>query len=344
MKMKRIMGIFMSTVLVLMALTGCSGNASEGGDTEATKPAEKQFVTLVTGSTGGTYYPVGTIFSTLWNEKLGSTGVKASVQSSGGSVENLNMLKNEEAQLGIAMANLTLFAYEGEGKFEGNQFEDVRFITALWPDVTQIVVTEGSDIQKLEDIKGKSFNVGGAGSGTEYSSNLILDTLVGLSPEDFKAEHLGYFEASSAMQNSQLQGMNAEGGIPTSAISELAASKTDVRFIEFTDEDYNKIKEVAPYYGQFTIPAGLYSGQDEDVKTIGIKSTLICSAELDEELVYNLTKTIFDNYEEIKGDHNAIEKVTLQEAINGLPPVPLHKGAIKYYEEKGLVIPDDLKE
>ncbi len=341
MKMKRMLGVCMSVLLVSLALVGCSGPTADGG--ESAKP-ENQFVTLVTGSTGGTYYPVGTIFTTLWNEKLGDTGVKASVQSSGGSVENLNMLKNEEAQLGIAMANLTLFAYEGEGKFEGNQFEDVRFVTALWPDVTQIVVTEASGIEKLEDIRGKSFNVGGAGSGTEYSSNLILDTLVGLSSEDFKSEHLGYFEASSAMQNSQLQGMNAEGGIPTSAISELAASKTSVKFIEFSDDDYNKIKEVAPYYGQFTIPAGLYSGQDEEVKTIGIKSTLICSAALDEELVYNLTKSIFDNYDEIKDDHNAIEKVTLQEAINGLPPVPLHKGAIRYYEEQGLVIPDDLKE
>lgn len=343
MKMKKMLAMGLCVLLTASSLIGCSSPSTENGD-EVAKAPKKQFVTLVTGSTGGTYYPVGTIFSTLWNEKLSETGVMASVQSSGGSVENLNMLKSKEAQLGIAMANLTLFAYEGEGKFEGNQFEDVRFVTALWPDVTQFVVTEDSGINSIQDIKGKSFNVGGAGSGTEYSSNLILETLAGYSNDDFKAEHLGYFEASSAMQNSQLQGMNAEGGIPTSAISELAASKTAVKFLEFTDDDYNKIKEVAPYYGQFTIPAGLYSGQDEEVKTIGIKSTLICSAELDEELVYNLTKTIYENYDAIKGDHNAIEKVTLQEAINGLPPVPLHKGAIRYYEEKGLSIPDDLRE
>lgn len=290
MKMKRMLIMGLCVILAVSAMVGCSSSATESSD-EAGVP-KKQFVTLVTGSTGGTYYPVGTIFSTLWNEKLGDSGVIASVQSSGGSVENLNMLKSKEAQLGIAMANLTLFAHEGEGKFEGNQFEDVRFVTALWPDVTQFVVTEDSGINSIQDIKGKSFNVGGAGSGTEYSSNLILETLAGYTTNDFKAEHLGYFEASSAMQNSQLQGMNAEGGIPTSAISELAASKTAVKFLEFTDEDYMKIKEVAPYYGQFTIPSGLYSGQDEDVKTIGIKSTLICSAELDEELVYNLTKTI----------------------------------------------------
>ena len=306
--------------------------------------AKRIFVTTVTGSTGGTYYPVGTIFSTLWNGKLSEMGVVASAQSSGGSVENLNMLKGGEAQLGIAMANLTLFAHNGEGKFENNQFENVRFITALWPDVTQFVVTEASGINSLADFKGKSLNVGGAGSGTEYSCRVILDSVAGLSFDDIRAEHLGYFEASSAMQNGQLDGMNAEGGIPTSAVSEIFASKTNVKLLPFSDEDYHKIHEVAPYYGQFTIPAGLYANSDEDVKTVGIMSTLICSADLDEELVYNLVKAIYENREEIAGSHKALENVTLENALKGLPPVPLHPGAVKYYKEKGLDIPQELLE
>jgi TRAP transporter TAXI family solute receptor len=345
MNLKKLLLILLSLILVF-SFVGCSGKQEEsaGGDNDTKEtPAKKQFVTIVTGSTGGTYYPVGTIFSTLWNEKLGDTGVMASVQSSGGSVENLNMLKSGEAQLGIAMANLTLFAHNGEGKFEGNKFEDVRFVTALWPDVTQFVVTEDSGINSISDLKGKRFNVGGAGSGTEYSSKIILETVAGLSFDDITPEHLGYFEASSAMQNAQLDGMNAEGGIPTSAVSEVAASKTAVKILEFSDEDYKKINEVAPYYGQFTIPAGLYSGVDSDVKTVGIKSTLICSADLDEELVYNLVKSIYDNYDEIKDSHKALDAVTIEEALKGLPPVPLHKGALKFYEEIGITVPDHLK-
>lgn len=304
--------------------------------------AKRIFVTTVTGSTGGTYYPVGTIFSSLWNEKLGEMGVMASAQSSGGSVENLNMLKGGEAQLGIAMANLTLFAYQGQDRFENNKFENVRFITALWPDVTQFVVTESSGIQSLADFKGKSLNVGGAGSGTEYSTRIILKEVAGLTFDDIRSEHLGYFEASSAMQNGQLDGMNAEGGIPTSAVSEIFASKTRVRILEFSDEDYQKIHAVAPYYGQFTIPAGLYANQDKDIKTIGIMSTLVCSADLDEELVYNLIKTLYENREEIAASHKALEGVTLENALKGLPPVPLHPGAVKYYQEKGVEIPQEL--
>ncbi len=234
MKLRKL-GALLLTATLLLTSVGCAGSENTGNTAD-----EKSFVTIVTGSTGGTYYPVGTIFSTLWNEKLGETGVIASVQSSGGSVENLNMLKNGEAQMGIAMANLTLFAYEGSGKFEDNQFEDVRFVTALWPDVTQFVVTEGSGINSLSDLKGKTFNVGGAGSGTEYSSKVILEAVAGISFDDIKAEHLGYFEASSAMQNAQIVGMNAEGGIPLSAVSEVAASKTEVKLLEFTDEDYAK--------------------------------------------------------------------------------------------------------
>lgn len=338
--MKRFGAILLAAVMMFSS-AGCSNTAQDTGAGE--KAPKKQFVTVVTGSTGGTYYPVGTIFSTLWNEKLGADGIVASVQSSGGSVENLNMLKNGEAQMGIAMANLTLFAYEGSGKFEGNQFEDVRFVTALWPDVTQFVVTEDSGINSVSDLKGKSFNVGGAGSGTEYSSKVILEAVAGISFDDITAEHLGYFEASSAMQNAQIDGMNAEGGIPLSAVSEVAASKTAVKLLEFTDEEYAKIKNVAPYYGQFVVPANLYAGIDKDVQTVGIKSTLITSAEMDEEVVYNLVKEIYENHDAIKGDHKALEVVTLEEALNGLPPVPLHKGAIRYYEEKGITVPDHLK-
>jgi len=328
--MKKTIAIILMICMTLAIFTGCQEASSK-----------KQFVTIVTGGTGGTYYPVGTIFTTLWNEKLGEK-VQASVQSSGGSVENLNMLKDGEAQLGIAMANLTLFAYNGEERFKDNKFEDVRFVTALWPDVTQFVVTESSGINYLSDMKGKRFSVGSAGSGTEYSTKLILETIGGIKFEDFTPEYLGYSEASSAMQNSQVDGMNAEGGLPTSAVSEITASKTKVKILEFTDSDYAKLHSVAPYYGQFTVPKGLYSGIDKDIKTVGVKSALICHANLDEEIVYELTKTLYENYESIVGSHKALEFMGLDEAIKGLPPVPLHPGAVKYYKEKGIEIPEDL--
>jgi len=342
MKTKKIFAIMMIFILMIVSLGGCTPKQESAGTETAPKAPEKQFVTIVTGSTGGTYYPVGTILATLWSEKLGDLGVVASAQSSGGSVENLNMLKAEEAQLGIAVASLGYFAMIGQENFASNQFEDVRMVTGLWPELSQIVVTEASGINSIADIKGHSINVGGAGSGTEYSTLKILNVLGGLSKGDYRAEHLGYSEASSAMQNGQLDGMNAEAGIPTSSVSEIFASKTDVKMLEFSDEDYKKLKEAAPQYGQFTVPAGLYPGLDKDVKVVGIKSALFTNASADEELIYNLTKTMYEYYEEIKGSHMALETVTLENAVQGLPPVPLHPGAAKYYQEKGIEIPSEL--
>lgn len=341
MKMKKGISILLAVMMVLFLAACGGGDAGSEENGEAAGP-ERQFVTIVTGGTGGTYYPVGTILSTLWNEELGDLGVNASAQSSGGSVENLNMLKDGEAQLGIAMANLTLFAYSGEQRFADNQFEGVRFVTALWPDVTQFVVTEASGIQSVEEIAGNSFSVGSAGSGTEYSSNIILEHVAGLGLEDVNLEFLGYTEATAAMQDGQLDGMNAEGGLPTSAVSEIFASRTAVRMLGFSDEQYQQLVEVAPYYGQFTVPAGMYSGLDEDVKTVGVKSALIASEDLDADLVYELLVAMYDNIEELHESHDALKMVSLEEAVKGLAPVPMHDGAIRFYEERGIEIPENM--
>jgi len=327
-------------VLLIGSLAGCSASAPAGE--EPAPKAEKEFVTIVTGSTGGTYYPVGTILATLWSEKLGDQGIVAAAQSSGGSVENLNMLKSNEAQLGIAVASLGYFAYAGEEGFVDNQFEDIRLITGLWPELSQIVVTEASGINSLADVAGHSINVGGAGSGTEYGTLKMLEIIGGLTTDDYTAEHLGYSEASSAMQNGQLDAMNAEAGIPTSSVSEIFASKTKVKMLSFTDEEYATLKAEAPQYGRFTVPAGLYPGLDEEVVTVGIKSALFTNASVDEDLVYQLTKTMYEYYEEIVGSHQALESVTLDNAVDGLPPVPLHPGAVKYYQEKGIEIPSEM--
>ncbi len=343
MSIKKTLILTLVFMLIVASLAGCtSKQESTGSETDQPKAPENQYVTIVTGSTGGTYYPVGTIYATLWSDKLGDLGVVASAQSSGGSVENLNMLKSGEAQLGISVASLGYFSLMGQEQFTGNKFEDLRMITGLWPELSQIVVTESSGINSLADMKDHSINVGGAGSGTEYGTLKMLDILGGLSTEEFRAEHLGYSEASGAMQNGQLDAMNAEAGIPTSSVSEIFASKTKVKMLEFSEEDFNKLKAAAPQYGYYTVPGGLYPGLDEDVKTVGIKCALFTNATVDEDLIYNLTKTMYENYDSIKDSHMALESATLENAIKGLPPVPLHPGAVKYYQEKGIEIPSEL--
>ncbi|NPV70140.1 MAG: TAXI family TRAP transporter solute-binding subunit [Firmicutes bacterium] len=339
-------------VAVVLSFSACSGQQPAPEPKKEVQPAQpvpqqpqqggKKFITIVTGSTGGTYYPVGTILANLWNEKLGSTGVAASAQSSGGTVENLNMIKGGEAQLAIAMTNLSLFNFQGAERFQGKANPKLRFLTALWPDVTQFVVTQASGINSIKDIKGKRFCVGAAGSGTEYSTRMILKVIGGLTFDDIRKEHLGYFESSQAMQNGQMDGMNAEGGVPTSAVSEIFASATRVKLLEFSDDDYKKLSKEVPFYVQHVIPANTYKGQDRDVKTLGVKCAIVGNSDLPEDLVYNLVKTMYENLASTKTAHKALEYLTLEKAVQGLPPVPLHKGALKYFKEKGLKVPDDL--
>ncbi|MEW6229683.1 MAG: TAXI family TRAP transporter solute-binding subunit [Bacillota bacterium] len=317
----------LSLILLLMGLVVCAGlptSAAPG----------KTYLAIVTGSTGGTYYPVGTILATLWNDKLGSTGISASAQSSGGTAENLNMIRNGEAELAIAMTNLTWFNYSGTEQYKGKPNPKLRIITGLWPDVTQFVVTKASKINSIQDIRGKRFCTGATGSGTEYSSRAILRVIGGLGDNDYKAEHLGYFESSAAMQNGQLDGFNAEGGVPTSAVSEIFASQTPVKLLSFSDEDYHKLAKEVPFYIQHIIPANTYKGQTEDVKTLGVKCALICSADLSADVVYNLVKTMYENLAQIKSLHKALDYLSLERAVQGLPPVPLHPGAVRYYQEK----------
>ena len=349
---RKVLQMMCAVLVVALALTlsACSGQKPEQpaqqpkgqGQTQTQQQAGKKFITIVTGSTGGTYYPVGTILANLWNEKLGSMGIQASAQSSGGTVENLNMIKGGEAQLGIAMTNLSLFNYKGTERFEGKANPKLRFLTALWPDVTQFVVTQSSGINSIKDIKGKRFSVGAAGSGTEYSTRMILKVIGGLTFDDIKKEHLGYFESSQAMQNGQLDGMNAEGGIPTSAVSEIFASATKVKILEFSDEDYQKLAKEVPFYIQYTIPANTYKGQDKPVKTLGVKCAIVGSSDLPEDLVYNLVKVMYENLATIKPAHKVLDYLTLEGAVKGLPPVPLHAGAVKYFKEKGIQIPAEL--
>jgi TRAP transporter TAXI family solute receptor len=305
--------------------------------------APKTYLAVVTGSTGGTYYPVGTIFATVWNKELGaSLNLQASAQSSGGTAENLNMLKQGEAELAIAMTNLAWFSYSGTEMYQGKPNADLRMITGLWPDVTQYVVAVNSKINSIADLKGKRFCTGAVGSGTEYSSKAINRIIGGLVEKDYRAEHLGYFESSAAMQNGQLDGFNAEGGVPTSAVSEIFASATAVKLLEFSDADYQKLSAEVPFYVKYIIPANTYKGQTKNINTIGVKCALIGTSKISDEVAYSITKIMYEKLTELQASHKALEYMTLERAVEGLPPIPLHPGAVKFYQEKGIAIPINL--
>lgn len=301
-----------------------------------------EFVTIVTGSTGGTYYPVGTILANHFNTVLANKGYKWSAQSSGGTAENLEMMKKGEAEMAIAMANLTGFAYTGTVRYEGNKIENLRYVMGLWPDVTQFVFRVESGIKTWKDLKGKKIAVGPAGSGTEFSSRVLLKGLANLTFEDIIPERVGYTEGSQSLQNGQIDAFNAEAGIPTGAVAELMASRTKVGVLEFSDADLARLKKEAPFYYRVVIPAGTYPKQDKDLKVAGIKSALLVGKDVPEEIVYDMLKVIYADRSQMEKEHAAFTKINFDNPVDGLFGAPLHPGAVKFFKEKGVKIPKNL--
>jgi TRAP transporter TAXI family solute receptor len=357
-KMKKFCSIMLIlSLLITVVLSGCAPSNPPPAPSESAQPDASQqdqldlnfgnqFLTMVTGSTGGSYYPIGIIFSTLWNEHLGSAGLNVSAQASAGGVENLNMLKSGEADLGLAVSDFGYYAYTGTAMFDGKgEFKELRGICGLWPELVHCIVTNSSGINALEDAVGARLSIGGAGSGTAYNTPIIMDVLANAKINtDWKPEYLAFAEASTAMQNGQIDGVNITGGVPTSSVTELMASSVGTKILPFTQEDCDKLNSLGySQFGLYTIAANTYNNQPEDITTLGYKCELFCTADADEELVYHMTKTLFERIDEIRSSHSALFTIQPETCLNGLADTPLHPGAIRYFEEIGVTIPDNLK-
>lgn len=335
---KRSIAIAMVLVFALSAfVVGCGG----GADTE--DGSGPMFLNITTATTGGTYYPVGVGMATLWTDQLRQTeGISVSSQSSAGSVENVDILRNGEADLAIMQSLIGAYAWSGEGPFEGNPYQDFRSISALWFNVEHFVL-ESSLVETgtLSDIEGKSFSIGASGSGTERSTLTIMEGL-GLTTDDIETERIGYTESAQAMQDGRLDGASLPAGTPVPAVSDLMVSPIDVTILEVTDEQIEGIANVFLAWDRWVIPAGTYENQPEDINTIAQANWLAVNDNVDEEVVYLLTKTLHEEVEFLHGVHAATQYTKLETATVGLP-VPLHPGAIRYYEEVGIDVPDRLR-
>ena len=299
------------------------------------------YLLITTATTGGTYYPIGVGLSTLWTEKLKQEGIRVSAQSSAGSGENISMLKNKEAEIAILQGLFGSMAWQGKGMYEGKPYKELRSITMLWPNTEHFVLTKGKVITgNVLDMKGTRFSIGRAGSGTERSTLTVMQG-VGLSKEDISPEYLGYMESAAAIKDGKLDGASLVAGPPVAAVSDLAASPTKIQILEFTDEQIASIGELYPIWFRYIIPAGTYMGQDKDIQSIAQPNWLGIRMDIDEDVIYQLTKTIFENLEYLVGVHKAARFIQLDSALSGLP-VPLHPGALKYYREKGVKIPESL--
>ena len=294
-------------------------------------------LTMGTGGTAGTYYAFGSEIATMWNRS--DLDVEVTPLVTGASKANIVEVCDGGYQLGWSQNDTIFYAYNGDKDiFEGEKFDNCYAMAALYPEAVHLVVAADGDIKNIEDLKGKAVSIGAAGSGTSINALQILE-LAGLTTEDIKVQWLSFDESSTAFQNMTIDAFFVTAGIPNTGIIS-AAIKRPVRLISLTDEQMATLQEKYSFYVPVKVPAGPYEGQEPEVTIPSITATIIVAKDLDEELVYNLTKALFEKKGEMT--HAKAQVLDPAFAVEGIP-CPIHPGAAKYFTEVGVEIPEQSK-
>lgn len=334
--MKRLFLLLFTVTLILGA---CGGNEAEdsASDTDgtdgsdATVSLDDLFVTIATGGTSGVYYPLGAGIGTILEDEL---GIDASVQATQASVENVNLVSENRAELALITGDTAYQAFEGEGPFEDDgPKENLYSIAALYPNFLHVVTTEDAGIDSFEDLKGKKVSVGAPNSGTELAAQVLLEGH-GMSYDDITPDYLSFAESVDQMKNGLVDAAILSSGIPNSGIMDLDTTH-GIKLIPIEGEAMEYLTENYSYLGEEAIPANTYS-IEEDVPALAITNAMIASDDLTEEEAYHITKTIFDKLDILQETHGAAEDIDLSTATEGLS-IPLHPGAEKFYKEEGVL-------
>ncbi|MAM61555.1 TAXI family TRAP transporter solute-binding subunit [Maritimibacter sp. UBA3975] len=295
-------------------------------------------LSVATGGTGGVYYPMGGGLAEVINNHV--EGYSATAEVTGASVENMGLVATGDADLAIGLADTVYQARTGTGRFEGQQLEMVHGVASLYANMIQIVTLADSGITSLDDLTGKRVSIGAPGSGTEVNAEQVL-TAAGISYDDIEEQRLNFNETADALANGDIDAGFWSVGAPTSSILNLATTQ-DIVVIELTDEQIAAAQEAQPLFARTTLSAGIYDGVDEDVTVLGVPNVLVASSEMSEDLAYEITKAMFENIADLQAVHPAANQTTVEFTLSATP-IPLHPGALKYYEETGADIPDKLR-
>lgn len=327
-------GIFMAFVFIfIFGLMGCNRTEITSSEKQKeTLTSGKLVINFGTGTTTGVYYPLGATLAKIWNQQV--PGVKVSSQATDASVQNLNLMMQGKLNMGITTVGVLHDAYTGEGAFKGRPYKDVRVLTALYPNIGHIVVRQGN-IHSVADLKNKGFVPGAPGSSTKVVAGQILSAYK-MTFDDVKAQYVGFTEATDLMRNKQIDGAFIEAGVPNSAVVEILTTAKG-KLVSLGEKEIHFIMNHNPGFYKYTIPAGTYEGQSKDVNTIAEQNLIVVPNNLPEEKVYELTKTLWENVDMITNNLSAAKEMKLETAAKGLSGVPLHKGAEKYYKEKGVL-------
>lgn len=318
--------IILGLLLVVVTTFNSGVSAAEEPEIQINKIID--FLAFGTGSTTGTYFPLGNAFGNIWTQK--SKTMNVMTHSTNGSYENIELLRNHEINIAIAQSDTVTAALSGTGKFSGRKFEDLKVLMALYPEVIQIVVPASSKIENLSDLKGRKINVGPKNSGNALTAVELLSALE-LPESDYTMINLSYDEAIQAMEKSECDATIIIAGIPTKAISELK-KRIPIRIIDISLQTVVQTVNKLPYLSAFTISDDVY-GVGKSTSTVAVMALLIANKDLKEEMAYDLTRMIFENLDYLKLIHERARDLSIKNALRGIKAENLHPGSARYLNE-----------
>ncbi|WP_033541618.1 TAXI family TRAP transporter solute-binding subunit [Planococcus sp. CAU13] len=325
--LKKKFGLFAAVALTgSVFLAGCGDDSAEPGESggESGGSSDPEFVSILTGGTTGTYYPLGGAMAQIIEDE---TGIDTTAEVSQASAANMTALADGTAEIAFVQTDTAFYASEGTNMFEGEVIDTVSAIGALYPETIQLVTTANSGITSFEDLAGKSVSVGAPGSGTYINAEQLLE-IHGMTMDDINAQNLDFGESQESLQSGQIDAAFITAGTPTGAVESLGAT-ADVVIVPVAQDKADALIEKYPYYAHDTVPAGIY-GLTEEVPTVSVLAMLVAQNDLSEDTVYNITKAIYENTDKIQ--HAKAEFIKAETALDGIG-IDIHPGAQRYFDE-----------
>jgi TRAP transporter TAXI family solute receptor len=297
--------------------------------------AADKFITVGTGGIVGVYYPLGGAICRFVNAGRKDHGLRCTVESTGGSVFNINAVMSGDMDIGFAQSDTQYYAMKGEGAFKDKPQPKLRALFSVYPELFTLVTRQDANIKTFADLKGKRMNIGDPGSGTRSTTELVM-AATGLKKEDLRlATELKFVEMAPALCDNKIDAFTFVAGHPN-AIFQEAATSCASSIATVSGPGIDKLVKDNPFYAKATIPGKMYKGTDNPQPSFGVLATVVASADMPEATAYTITKAVFDNFEDFKKLHPAVANITKESMLEG-NTVPFHPGAVKYFKEKGLM-------
>ncbi len=333
MRGRRFLGTVALSLALAMAVVGCGSSGTKPSDSASggqEAPKETRRLALATAGTGGAWYPIGGGIADLVNKKL--AGVEMAAEVTQGGIENVRLVHDNKAQFGFVNFDAAYFGFNGEKPFDDGK-KNILGVASLYPSTLQIVVLDNSPIKTVNDLKGKKVVVGPPASSSAIMGYNVLAEY-GIAKDDIKGLQLSFAEGADALKDGNADVLFVASAHPNSTVMDLTATR-GIRLIPVEPAMQDKINKKYSYYGKVNIPKGTYKGQNEDVPALSLSTMIIVNKAVSEQLVYDFTKTLFDNADTMVGFHAVMKSMVMSDVPN--MPIPLHPGAEKYFKEKGLL-------